>query len=152
MAKTARCVRALETPAGDGGSSSIEHRESFIHSMMLRAAGRQGWLLAVVGLLGLIRGSAAQSDEPPCADDPDGSLAAFGGCAAVVSMGCDLDLNTVSPDTPVGTIVSGLCPVGFPRPWLNCTYMTRIVGRSREGRLRSGKEVSRQLSLPTVPY
>jgi hypothetical protein len=79
--------------------------------MMLRAAGRQGWLLAVVGLLGLIRSSAAQSDEPPCADDPDGSLAAFGGCAAVVSMGCDLDLNTVSPDTPVGTIVSGLCPV-----------------------------------------
>jgi hypothetical protein len=111
LAKTARCVRALETPAGDGGSSSIEHRESFIHSMMLRAAGRQGWLLAVVGLLGLIRSSAAQSDEPPCADDPDGSLAAFGGCAAVVSMGCDLDLNTVSPDTPVGTIVSGLCPV-----------------------------------------
>ena len=48
-----------------------------------------------------------------CADDRDGTLASFGGCAAVVPpLGCAIDLSTVHPAMiPVGTLVSDLCPV-----------------------------------------
>ena len=51
-----------------------------------------------------------------CADDRDGTLASFGGCAAVVPpLGCAIDLSTVrtlhSAMIPVGTFVSDLCPV-----------------------------------------
>ena len=63
----------------------------------------------------------AQSVPPPppprtsgeCADDRDGTLASFGGCAAVVPpLGCAIDLSTVHPAMiPVGTLVSDLCPV-----------------------------------------
>eukprot|EP01043_Picozoa_sp_COSAG02_P094941 COSAG02_NODE_31342_length_535_cov_0.903670_1_plen_88_part_10 len=81
------------------------------------ACARQAtWLVTVTVLLAAI--VRAQDNEttvhPPaaaCADDPSASLTAFGGCAAVVAMGCDTDLNTVNPAAPAGTFVSALCPV-----------------------------------------
>jgi hypothetical protein len=53
---------------------------------------------------------APSSAPVACVDDPNGDLAAFGGCVSVVSMGCDVDLNTVNPAAPVGSLVSLICP------------------------------------------
>jgi hypothetical protein len=48
--------------------------------------------------------------DTACVDDPNGVLAATGGCAAVLPLGCDTDLNTVDATAPVGTLVSLFCP------------------------------------------
>ena len=46
---------------------------------------------------------------PVCIDDPDGQVAAFGGCAAILNFGCDTDMGSISP-APMGTIVKVICP------------------------------------------
>ena len=46
-----------------------------------------------------------------CDDDPDGVLASYGiGCRALLPMGCDTDLHSVSEDVAAGTFVSVVCP------------------------------------------
>eukprot|EP01051_Picozoa_sp_SAG22_P005395 SAG22_NODE_319_length_12493_cov_33.326475_1_plen_635_part_00 len=74
--------------------------------------------------------STTSSPEPAaeletCTDDPDGVLVSFGGCAAVVDMGCGTDLHSVNPAAPEGTLVSLLCPVSCedcPEPVPEPTY------------------------------
>ena len=47
-----------------------------------------------------------------CADDAAGLLASAGAtCAQVVPLGCQVDLNTLNPLAPVGTLVSLVCPL-----------------------------------------
>jgi hypothetical protein len=47
-----------------------------------------------------------------CADDPTGSLTAFGGCDTLVTAyGCDTDLNTLNNAAPVGSLLKNICPV-----------------------------------------
>eukprot|EP01052_Picozoa_sp_SAG31_P021607 SAG31_NODE_1679_length_7544_cov_3.239758_5_plen_162_part_00 len=69
--------------------------------------------LVAAAMAALAHSGRAQQLPPECADDQDGALASFaGGCAALVPhLGCTIDLNTVSPTIPVGTLVSDLCPV-----------------------------------------
>jgi hypothetical protein len=45
-----------------------------------------------------------------CTDDPDGTLADYGGCPEIVLMGCETDLHSVNEALPVGTLVKLVCP------------------------------------------
>jgi hypothetical protein len=53
--------------------------------------------------------SGTDGPETGCEDDPAGVLAEFGGCAAVLPMGCDFDLSSADPTMPEGSLISLIC-------------------------------------------
>ena len=65
------------------------------------------WLLLSLCCLVFSAGASAQ-----CVDDPGGMLAASGApsCQILKSLGCDVDLHSMSPAAPVGSFVKVMCP------------------------------------------
>ena len=77
-----------------------------------RARARQRLRIVAAAMAAVAHSGRAQQLPPECTDDHYGALASYGGCAAFVPpLGCAIDLNTVHPAIPVGTLVSDLCPV-----------------------------------------
>ena len=57
-------------------------------------------------------GGGGSGGGDACADDAAGLLASAGAtCAQVVPLGCQVDLNTLNPLAPVGTLVNLVCPL-----------------------------------------